>query len=161
MLYFTAVVASNVSFGLLLLKMCPHFIKVDIYDGDEGPMIYHGNTLTSRVSLLDICQAINKYAFMTSPYPLLISAEIHCGIEQQDQLVDIMNDVFGDSLVQAPIEGRPKIKVLPSPEDLKNKFLLKVQEFISSITYLLTPLPQGKKSIRCRSTRGGSSAKVC
>lgn len=122
----TAVVASNVRLNPIL-TIDPYPFLVDIYDGDEGPMIYHGKTFTSKVSLNDICQAINKYAFMASPYPLLISAEVHCGVKQQDQLVDIMSDVFGDALVQAPVEGRPKIEVLPSPEDLKNKVLLKVR----------------------------------
>lgn len=101
-------------------------LTVDIYDGDHEPMIYHGNTLTSKVSLRDVCHAIAKYSFVTSPYPVLISAEVHCGVAQQDKIVDIMTEVFGDAIVQAPVEGRPKIETLPSPEDLKNKFLLKV-----------------------------------
>ncbi|PPQ81377.1 hypothetical protein CVT25_015898 [Psilocybe cyanescens] len=102
-------------------------VELDIYDGDHGePMIYHGKTFTSKVSMRDICEAIAKYAFMTSPYPVLISAEVHCGVEQQDKIVDIMVEVFGDQIIQAPVEGRPKIAELPSPESLKNKFLLKV-----------------------------------
>ena len=94
-------------------------------------MVYHGNTLTSKVSLRDSCQAIAKYAFVASPYPIIISAEVHCGLEQQDKIVDIMTEVFGDSLIQAPVDGRPKIQVLPSPEDLKYQFLLKVRFFLN------------------------------
>jgi phosphatidylinositol phospholipase C, delta len=89
-------------------------------------MVYHGNTLTSKVSVRDICQAMAKYAFVASPHPVIISAEVHCGLAQQDQIVDIMTEVFGDSLIQAPVDGRPKIQALPSPEDLKYQFLLKV-----------------------------------
>jgi phosphatidylinositol phospholipase C delta len=74
----------------------------------------------------DICVAIAKYAFATSPFPILISAEIHCSIEQQDVLVQIMREVFGDTLICAPVEGREQIEQLPSPEDLKGKVLLKV-----------------------------------
>ncbi|KIM36249.1 hypothetical protein M413DRAFT_449303 [Hebeloma cylindrosporum] len=109
-----------------LLHSC-RSVELDIYDGDHEPMIYHGKTLTSKVSLRDVCQAIAKYSFVTSPYPVLISAEVHCGVAQQDKIVDIMIEVFGDSIVQAPVEGRPKIEALPSPEDLKNKFLLKAK----------------------------------
>ncbi|KAF8965764.1 PLC-like phosphodiesterase [Flammula alnicola] len=98
-----------------LLHSC-RSVELDIYDGDEEPMVYHGNTLTSKVSLRDICNALAKYALR---HPL------HCGVAQQDKLVDIMTEVFGDSIVQAPAEGRPKIDVLPSPEELKHKFLLK------------------------------------
>jgi phosphatidylinositol phospholipase C delta len=101
-------------------------MSVDIYDGDHEPVVYHGKTLTSKVALRDICNAIAKYAFVTSPYPVLISAEVHCGVAQQDILVDIMTEVFGDAIVQAPLEGRPKIEKLPSPAELTGKFLLKV-----------------------------------
>ena len=99
---------------------------MDIYDGDEEPIVYHGGTLTSKVSLRDICQALAKYAFRTSPYPVIISAEVHCGLVQQEKMVDIVLDTFKDSIVQAPVDGRPKIDSLPSPEDLKYKFLFKV-----------------------------------
>jgi phosphatidylinositol phospholipase C delta len=51
---------------------------------------------------------------------------VHCGLEQQDKLVDIILDVFKDSIIQAPVDGRPKIEKLPSPEALKYKFLFKV-----------------------------------
>lgn len=106
---------------------------MDIYDGDGEPMIYHGNTFTSKVSLRDICHAISKYAFVASPYPLLISAEIHCGIKQQEKLVDIMVETFGEKLVQAPVENRPKLEKLPSPDDLKFKVLLKVRPYYSPV----------------------------
>jgi phosphatidylinositol phospholipase C delta len=99
---------------------------VDIYDGDTEPMVFHGKTFTSKVCLHEVCQAISKYAFVSSPYPVIISAEIHCGLVQQDMLAKIMHDVFGDTLISAPIDGRKKIEVLPSPEELKGKVLLKV-----------------------------------
>jgi phosphatidylinositol phospholipase C delta len=103
---------------------------VDVYDGEDEPVIYHGKTWTSKVSLREVCMAIAKYAFVASPYPIIISAEVHCGLKQQDVLVNIMTEVFGDALIRSPIEGRPKIENLPSPEDLKGRFLLKVRHFI-------------------------------
>lgn len=123
---------------------------MDIYDGLTGePVVYHGNTLTSKVSVRDICHAIAKYAFVTSPYPVVISAEIHCNIKQQDKMVyrtissvpqnsffpdeafllqvHAMVEIFGDALIRAPEGGTTlKIDTLPSPEDLKGKILLKV-----------------------------------
>jgi phosphatidylinositol phospholipase C delta len=99
---------------------------VDVWEGDDEPMIFHGKTLTSKVSLREVCNAIAKYAFVTSPYPILISAEVHCGVAQQEKLVDIMTEAFGESLIQAPVDGRPPLTKLPSPEDLKHKILLKV-----------------------------------
>lgn len=110
------------------------FFSVDIYDGDVEPVIYHGRTLTTKVPLRDTCEAIAKYAFVASPYPIIISAEVHCSIPQQNMIVQIMQEVFGDALVGAPIEGRPQIDVLPSPEDLKGKVLLKVVFWTIHIT---------------------------
>ena len=99
---------------------------VDIFDGDREPVVSHGKSLTTNLSLRKACEAIAKYAFVVSPYPIIISAENHCSIPQQDMIASIMHEVFGDSLVSAPVEGRPRIDVLPSPEDLKGRILLKV-----------------------------------
>jgi phosphatidylinositol phospholipase C, delta len=117
---------------------------VDIYDGETEPVIYHGKTLTTRIPLRDICQAIHRYAFVTSPYPIIISAEVHCGLAQQGLIASIMGEVFGDALVKAPIDGRPKIESLPSPEDLKGMVLLKV-----CLSYF-APVCQIDKSTRRR-----------
>ncbi|KAI0071890.1 PLC-like phosphodiesterase [Panus rudis PR-1116 ss-1] len=114
-----------------LLHSC-RSVELDIYDGDKEPMIYHGRTLTTKVSLRDACQAINKYAFVASPYPIIISAEVHCGLVQQAMIADIMMEVFGDALISAPVDGRPKIDVLPSPEDLKGRVLLKAKNLYVS-----------------------------
>ncbi|KXN88962.1 1-phosphatidylinositol 4,5-bisphosphate phosphodiesterase 1 [Leucoagaricus sp. SymC.cos] len=116
-----------------LLHSC-RSVELDIYDGDEEPMIYHGKTFTSKVSLRDICKAIMKYAFITSPYPLVISAEVHCGLRQQDMIVDIMKEVFGEKLIQAPVENRPKLDKLPSPEELKCKILFKARSPLPSLS---------------------------
>ena len=109
---------------------------MDIYDGEGAPVIYHGKTLTTKVPVREVCQVIAKYAFVVSPYPIIISAEVHCSVAQQDMLVDIMSEVFGSALVRAPLEseeGREvKIERLPSPEDLKGRVLLKVDFALDS-----------------------------
>lgn len=109
-----------------LLQSC-RSVELDIYDGDKEPVVYHGKTLTTKVSLREVCEAIMKYAFVVSPYPIVISAEVHCSVSQQDIMSSIMHEVFGESLVCAPVDGRPKIEVLPSPEDLKGRVLLKAK----------------------------------
>jgi phosphatidylinositol phospholipase C, delta len=122
-----AVAVSNVSLlPVIFISQFILVIAVDIYDGDREPVIFHGKTLTTKVALREVCHAIAKYAFVASPYPVIISAEIHCSLPQQDMMVDIMKEVFGDSLICAPIDGQRKIEILPSPEDLKQKILLKV-----------------------------------
>jgi len=95
-------------------------------------VIYHGRTLTSKVPVREVCEAIMKYGFVTSPYPIIISAEVHCGLTQQDMLANIMKSVFGAALVSAPVDSRPKIDVLPSPEELKGRVLLKAKNLYVS-----------------------------
>ncbi|PCH36823.1 PLC-like phosphodiesterase [Wolfiporia cocos MD-104 SS10] len=114
-----------------LLHSC-RSVELDIYDGDVEPVVYHGRTLTTKVLLRDACAAINKYAFVASPYPIIISAEIHCSVPQQELIASIMHEEFGEALLSAPIDGRPKIDVLPSPEDLKGRILLKAKNLYVS-----------------------------
>jgi phosphatidylinositol phospholipase C delta len=65
---------------------------------------------------------------MASSYPVIISAEVHCGTQQQRVLVRILTEVFGEALVTAPLaveKGLPE-EALPSPEQLKYKIMFKV-----------------------------------
>lgn len=126
------------------------FLAVDIYDGETEPVVYHGKTLTSKVSVREICTAIANYAFVASTYPVIISAEVHCGVAQQDMLADMMKEIFKDSLVWAPPNGRPKIDVLPSPEQLKGKILLKVSLCGNCCTFCLSDLVCRRRICSCR-----------
>lgn len=68
---------------------------MDTWDGDNGePVIYHGRTLTTKIYLDDVCQVIRDYAFVTSPYPIILSIENHCGLEQQARIAEIFVTVF-------------------------------------------------------------------
>lgn len=55
--------------------------SVDCWDGHDGePIIYHGHTLTSKILFRDAVEAINKDAFTSSPYPVILSIENHCSV---------------------------------------------------------------------------------
>jgi len=73
---------------------------------------------------------IAKFAFIVTPYPLILSMEIHCGSDQQIKMAKIFRDTLGDDLLLDHLDGCGEGK-LPSPEDLKYKILLKVLPFIS------------------------------
>lgn len=88
------------------------------------PRVLHGYTLTKEVSFRDVCKAIRESAFTVSDMPLIISLEVHCGAEQQVMMANIMKEVWNGMLVN---ESEIKPGVLPSPEQLKQKILIKVK----------------------------------
>lgn len=139
---------------------------MDIYDGEDGdPTITHGGTLTSTTTVKDVAVAIAKYAFVSSPYPVIISAEVHCSIPQQKTLTETFVRVFGNALVVAPIDEAYKegdeIKCLPSPDQLKGRILLKAKnKYIDAarpkIQKLADELPSSDDSERdVEKKRGG------
>lgn len=70
---------------------------VDLWDGDDGePIIYHGHTLTSKITLADVLRdGIKLYAFEASPYPVILSIENHLSLDQQRTMVKLMKDILG------------------------------------------------------------------
>ncbi|XP_072312488.1 1-phosphatidylinositol 4,5-bisphosphate phosphodiesterase delta-3-A [Eucyclogobius newberryi] len=100
-------------------------VELDCWDGEKGePVIYHGHTLTSKVSFEEVIETINEYAFKASPYPLILSLENHCSVEQQTVMARHLRTILGDKLLSKPIKGWDTC-YLPSPEDLKGKVLIK------------------------------------
>ncbi|ORY39486.1 PLC-like phosphodiesterase [Leucosporidium creatinivorum] len=104
-------------------------VELDVWDGDDGiPIVTHGLTLTSKISVRQVLEAIAQYAFLASPYPVLLSMEVHCSIEQQDKLVEIMKTTLGERLVTKRVdELEGEVEKLPSPTELKGKILLKAK----------------------------------
>ena len=50
-------------------------------DGESGePIVYHGHTLTSKIFFKDIILAVKEEGFKLSPYPLILTLEMHCSI---------------------------------------------------------------------------------
>ncbi|XP_061565105.1 1-phosphatidylinositol 4,5-bisphosphate phosphodiesterase delta-3-A-like [Cololabis saira] len=100
-------------------------VELDCWDGDAGePVIYHGHTLTSKVPLKDVLETIDTYAFKASPYPLILSLENHCSLQQQEVLARHLRSVLGEKLLLEPLEEQDS-RWLPSPQDLKGKILIK------------------------------------
>jgi hypothetical protein len=111
-------------------------VELDMWDGPDGiPIIYHGHTLTTKISCQSVLDAIRDHAFVASPYPVILSVENHLSEDQQAVMAAQMVTTFG-SLLHTPTEDEFFKYVrdghLPSPFDLRNKILIKCKTFLPS-----------------------------
>ncbi|XP_041850017.1 1-phosphatidylinositol 4,5-bisphosphate phosphodiesterase eta-1 isoform X2 [Melanotaenia boesemani] len=100
-------------------------VEVDCWDGPDGePMVQHGYTLTSKITFKSVLETINKYAFVNNQYPVILSVENHCSIQQQKKIAQYLREIFGDKLDVGDVLSRDS-KTLPSPQSLQGKILIK------------------------------------
>ncbi|TVY82950.1 1-phosphatidylinositol 4,5-bisphosphate phosphodiesterase [Lachnellula suecica] len=118
-------------------------VEVDCWNGSDGqPVVMHGRTLTSQVSFADVMSTISKYAFQKSPYPLIVSLEVHCNGVQQALMAQIIKDTCGSKLVTEPLD--PSSEQLPSPTQLMHRILIKVKKPRMFQENALVELPAGR-----------------
>ncbi|XP_052324474.1 1-phosphatidylinositol 4,5-bisphosphate phosphodiesterase eta-1-like [Oncorhynchus keta] len=100
-------------------------VEVDCWDGPDGePMVQHGYTLTSKITFKSVIETIEKYAFISNQYPVILSIENHCSIQQQKKIAQHLREILGDKLDLGEALRRDSIQ-LPSPHSLQGKILIK------------------------------------
>lgn len=68
---------------------------------------------------------LSPFVFLCLRFPVILSIEEHCSVEQQRYMSKVFKEVFGDQLLTKPIEV--SADQLPSPTQLKGKFIIKVR----------------------------------
>jgi phosphatidylinositol phospholipase C, delta len=91
------------------------------------PQVVHGWTLTQAIPFRTVCAAIRESAFVATDLPLIVSLETHANLEQQQTMVEIMKEAWGDYLVDMGDATKMGFDQLPSPDSFRNKILIKVK----------------------------------
>jgi hypothetical protein len=99
---------------------------LDCWDGPDvkEPIIYHGHTLTSKITFRDVIKTIRDHGFTTTDYPVILSLEVHCGVDGQKAMAAIIKEIL-EPAGMLP-DAQPDVTgVLPPPSKLLKKVLLK------------------------------------
>ncbi|KAL6864735.1 hypothetical protein ACP4OV_015886 [Aristida adscensionis] len=98
-------------------------IELDLWPNDakDHVEVLHGKTWTSPVELSKCLEAIKEHAFVSSPYPVILTLEDHLTPDLQAKVAKMIKETFGEMLYISESEHMAEF---PSPDDLKFKIII-------------------------------------
>nr|XP_017221975.1 PREDICTED: phosphoinositide phospholipase C 6-like isoform X2 [Daucus carota subsp. sativus] len=110
-------------------------IELDLWPNSAKDKVHvlHGRTLTTPVRLDKCFQSIRQYAFVKSPYPVIVTLEDHLTPSLREMVAEMAIQIFGE-LLYYPEPG--VFDALPSPDALKHQIVLSTKppkEYLDSI----------------------------
>jgi len=118
-------------------------VELDCWDGEDNPVVYHGHTLTSKLCFRKVIETCKKYAFEVSSLPVILSLEMHCNLRQQDRVAEILVEALGKENMFFLRNGERE-EVMPSPLELRNKYLIKGHRIKTGSMVELDDLEEGE-----------------
>ncbi|CAK9022411.1 1-phosphatidylinositol 4 [Durusdinium trenchii] len=112
------------------LRLGVRVIELDAWNGPhDDPIVTHGNTLCKPMPFKECIFALRDHGFDASEYPVIITIENHCSMEQQRKQIQYLEEILGDKLFHFPTPDENNLKVgvaeWLSPQDLKGKFVIR------------------------------------
>lgn len=93
-------------------------------------------SLSNMWNSCHISTFIKHYPTPVFRYPVILSIENHCSIQQQKKIAQHLREIFGDKLdVEEAFSKDPK--QLPSPNSLRGKILIKVKHFCGFMAFFI------------------------
>lgn len=100
-------------------------VELDCWDGKNGePIVTHGHTLTSECHFEKMIEKLSKIAFKNNKFPLIISLETHCSVEQREKMSGYLKKYFGKRLLilnEESIQKKFKLSQLMKTVILKSE----------------------------------------
>lgn len=78
--------------------------------------------MTSDISFKEVLMNLRENSFINSPFPILLSIEMHCSNEQQKIMANMFKEILKDIYV---LNENDLPDQYPSPNKLKKKFIIK------------------------------------
>ena len=97
---------------------------MDVWEDGDNLVVYHGNTMTSKILLRGVLEVINDCAFTKSEYPVIVSIENRCKKEEsQYRMAQMIKDIFQNKLYCEPVDETQVL--FPSPASMRGKIFIK------------------------------------